>query len=296
MAARQNRDQIVLATKYTTAFRAGHGDTEILANTMGNGTKSLHVSVAASLRKLRTSYIDLLYVHWWDYTTGVEELMQSLNALVLAGTVLYLGVSDTPAWVVAKANAYARAHGLRQFSVYQGKWSAAARDFERDIIPMCAAEGMALAPWGALGSGMFRSAARFAAGAAARGAGAREEGRGGAPPDAAVRVSKVLEAVAARKGTAITSVALAYVLHKAPYVFPIVGGRRLEHLRANIEALRLELGADEIEEIEGAAEFDVGFPMNLFGAGPEAQWLTGFAGKFDYVKKPEPIRPRQKEE
>lgn len=81
--------------------------------------------------------------------------MQSLNNLVRQGKVLYLGISDTPAWVVAKANAYARQHGLRPFSVYQGRYSALIRDLERDIIPMCRDEGMAIHPWGVLGSGML---------------------------------------------------------------------------------------------------------------------------------------------
>lgn len=74
--------------------------------------------------------------------------MKSLNTLADRGKILYLGVSDTPAWIVSKANQYARDHGLRQFVVYQGKWSAAERDFERDIILMAEAEGMGLAPWG----------------------------------------------------------------------------------------------------------------------------------------------------
>ena len=138
MNEKKNRDQMVLATKFSTCYRVGHDD-EIIINTVGNGTKSLHLSVEASLKKLQTSYIDLLYVHWWDYTTSIPELMQSLNTLVQQGKVLYLGISDTPAWVVSKANEYARQKGLRQFSVYQGKWSAESRDFERDIIPMCAA-------------------------------------------------------------------------------------------------------------------------------------------------------------
>lgn len=83
----------------------------------------------------------------WDTTTSIPELMNSLHQLIMAGKVLYLGVSDTPAWIVVKCNEYARQHGLTQFSVYQGHWSAAFRDMERDIIPMCEAEGMGLAPW-----------------------------------------------------------------------------------------------------------------------------------------------------
>jgi aryl-alcohol dehydrogenase-like predicted oxidoreductase len=141
MAARGNRDQVVIATKYTTCYPAPGGNEKILANFQGQHAKSLHLSVEASLKKLQTSYIDLLYIHWWDFTTSIPEVMQSLNYLVQQGKVLYLGISDTPAWVVSKANQYARDHGLRQFSVYQGRWSAADRDFERDIIPMVRDEG-----------------------------------------------------------------------------------------------------------------------------------------------------------
>jgi aryl-alcohol dehydrogenase-like predicted oxidoreductase len=140
MEKRKNRDQMVIATKFTTSYRAGHDD-EIIINSTGNGTKSLHLSLNASLKKLKTDYIDLLYVHWWDFTCSIPELMQSLNVMVNQGKVLYLGISDTPAWIVSKANEYARQNGLRQFSVYQGRWSAEHRDFERDIVQMCAAEG-----------------------------------------------------------------------------------------------------------------------------------------------------------
>ena len=87
--------------------------------------------------------------------------MQSLNHLVAAGKVLYLGISDTPAWVVVKANCYAREHGLTPFSVYQGKWNAATRDLERDILPMCESEGMGIAPWGTLGSERVQTSGEF---------------------------------------------------------------------------------------------------------------------------------------
>lgn len=222
-----------------------------------------------------------LYVHWWDMSTSIPELMQSLNALVTSGKVLYLGVSDTPAWVVSKANEYARSHGFRQFSVYQGRWSAEYRDFERDIIPMCRAEGMGLAPWGALGGGHFKSDAQRASSEDSK------EGRNMGPAsENAVKVSRVLENIAKRKGkdTPITSVALAYVMHKTPYVFPIVGGRKVEHLRGNIEALGLRLSKEELEEIEGAVPFDVGFPLSMLGVRPEDNFLLKMAGHFDYVE------------
>ncbi|RYO77076.1 hypothetical protein DL762_009498 [Monosporascus cannonballus] len=290
MRKRGNRDQMVIATKFSTNFRTGHGDTEIMANFAGNGTKSLHTSVNASLRKLQTDYIDLLYVHWWDFSTSIPELMQSLNNLVVSGKVLYLGVSDTPAWVVSKANEYARNHGMRTFSVYQGRWSAAARDFEREIIPMARAEGMALAPWGALGGGKFKTEEQRRNVEAGRSS--------AAPTEAEVRVSRALEAVARRRNTLVTSVAQAYVMHKAPYVFPIVGGRTVEHLRANVEALSLALSDDDIREIEAATPFDLGFPSNFLWGGrapdhPGKVWLLGMAGTFDYVPESRPIAPKK---
>lgn len=104
MASRGVRDQIVLATKFTTLWPDKKKPLRQKHNYAGNHTKSLRLSVEASLKKLQTDYIDLLYVHWWDFSTSIEELMQSLNQLVLAGKVLYLGISDTPAWVVSKAN------------------------------------------------------------------------------------------------------------------------------------------------------------------------------------------------
>ena len=108
---------------------------------VGNNIKSMHNSVNASLKKLRTDHIDLFYVHWWDYITSVEEVMDGLHTLVLQGKVLYLGISDTPAWIVSKANTYARMSGKTPFVVYQGNWSIMSREFERDILPMCLAEG-----------------------------------------------------------------------------------------------------------------------------------------------------------
>ena len=195
------RDQMVIATKYSTGFETYKGHDEIIhSNTAGAGTKSLHVSLKASLRKLRTDYVDILYVHWYDFSTSIPEMMRSLNTVCDQGKVLYLGISDTPAWVVSKANQYARDHALRQFVVYQGHWSASKRDFERDIIPMCVAEGMGIAPWGALGMGNFKTSKQ------------REEmkqkgeqGRNFFPStDIDVKVTDAMNKIAQRKGTAIS--------------------------------------------------------------------------------------------
>ncbi|KAL4914562.1 NADP-dependent oxidoreductase domain-containing protein [Aspergillus aurantiobrunneus] len=294
MQKRRNRDQIVLATKYTTGYRTANRANEPLqSNFVGNSFKSMRVSVDNSLKKLQTDYIDLLYLHWWDFTTSVEEVMHGLNSLVAAGKVLYLGVSDTPAWVVVKANDYARAHGLRPFSVYQGKWNAGFRDMEREVIPMCRDQGMGIAPWAPLGGGKFKTAEARAKGpgdSSMRGADLSEQD---------VRISEALEKVAKRKRSTLHAVAIAYVMHKTPNVFPIVGQRKIEHLNANIEALSIALSDEDLAEIDGATDFDVGFPMNFIFKEHSLNntaanvWLTQTSHLIDAAPQPAPVQNRQ---
>jgi aryl-alcohol dehydrogenase-like predicted oxidoreductase len=143
---RKNRDQLVLATKSTTEYKGhelGRGNG---ANHCGNHKRSLHMSVRDSLKKLQTDWIDILYLHWWDHTTSIEEIMDSVHILVQQGKVLYLGISDTLVWIVSSANTYARSHRKIPFSIYQGQWNVMLRDFEREIIPMSQHFGIALAP------------------------------------------------------------------------------------------------------------------------------------------------------
>lgn len=220
--------------------------------------------------------------------------MNSLHNMVVAGKVLYLGISDTPAWIVVKCNDYARFHGLTPFSVYQGHWSCAFRDFERDILPMCEAEGMGLAPWGALGRGQLKSPEEY-------NDPSREGRKMGPQNEKYARIAATLDAIAKKKNTLITSIALAYVMHKAPYVFPIVGGRKVDHLKGNIEALGIELTEEEINEIDDSEPFDVGFPQSfLFGGKPYRRNFTSndialvtANTPLESVPKTQPIPPKQ---
>lgn len=293
MEKRGVRDQIVLATKYTTWFKGASKGIQPSGYT-GNSAKSLHSSVQASLKKLRTDYIDLLYLHWWDFTTSIEEIMQSLNRLVQKGTVLYLGVSDTPAWIVSKANQYARDHGMAQFAVYQGLWNASQRDLERDILPMCQAEGMAIAPWKALGGGKFKTEEQI---------NATPDGRkhiyGNEQSAVEKKMVKVLGSIARKRGSIITSIALAYVMGTTPDVYPIVGGRKVEHLKGNIEALKIKLTPGEMREIREASEFDPGFPLSMLSPGQNSPadlnvndtFLTRAAQVLDVPLKRQPAFP-----
>jgi aryl-alcohol dehydrogenase-like predicted oxidoreductase len=303
MSIRDNRDQLVLATKYTNNYLPkATGD--ITPNYTGNGTKSMKLLLENSLKRLKTSYIDLFYLHIWDYTTSIPELMHGLNDLVAAGKVMYLGISDTPAWVVSKANQYARDHGLRQFSVYQGMWNVAMRDFERDIIPMALHEGMALAPYGVLNQGRFQTREGF------RERERSKEGRNFIPLDEHdKRISGVLEDLAAkREGTVtILHMALAYVMQKAPYVFPIIGCRKVSHLLDNLKGLQLTLTQGEMDAIDLATGFKHGFPTNFFNLSlfdPELPQvmvaeakdvkMTLGRSEIDWVTGPRPIDPNAK--
>ncbi|KAJ6579612.1 Aldo/keto reductase [Mycena vulgaris] len=289
---RNIRDQLVIATKYTTNFKARNPNIAKQVNYTGNNVKSMHISVEASLKKLRTTYIDILYMHWWDWDTSIEEVMNGLHNLVVQGKVLYLGVSDTPAWVVAQANQYARDHGKTPFVIYQGAWNVLERSFEREIIPMARAHGLALAPWKVLGGGKFRTDAeeeqRRATG---------EKGRTILGPEwerseNEKTISHALEKVAGEVGAkTITAVAIAYLMQKVPYCFPIIGGRKVEHLLSNIEALDISLSREQIAFLESVNPFDPGFPNTMIGDGTKPSHMMASVAAFEKQPFPEPIRP-----
>ncbi|KAF7318174.1 Aldo-ket-red domain-containing protein [Mycena chlorophos] len=294
MEARGVRDQIVLATKYTSNYKTRQPGFHNMANHTGNNLKSMYMSVEASLKKLRTNYIDILYVHFWDWDTSVEEVMNGLHSLIVQGKVLYLGISDAPAWVVADANRYARDHGKSQFVIYQGRWSVMERSFEREIIPMARAYGMALAPWDVLCAGKLRTDAEEQA--------RRESGEKGRAlegfhaswerNEAEVKMSRALEKVAAEVGAkTIQAVAIAYVMQKAPYVFPIIGGRKISHLLSNVEALDIVLSDEQIAFIEGVLPFEPGFPGNLIGDGSTPMMFSSNAGTLVRLPRAQPLRP-----
>ncbi|KAH9477950.1 Aryl-alcohol dehydrogenase [NADP(+)] [Psilocybe cubensis] len=286
------RDQLFIATKYTTNFKARNPSVEQQILYVGNNAKSMHISVEASLKKLRTTYIDLLYVHWWDWDTSVEEVMRSLHTLVLQGKVLYLGVSDTPAWIVAKANQYAKDHALTPFIIYQGAWNIMQRSFEREIIPMARSEGLALAPWNVLAAGKIRTdeeeEKRRQTGEKGRTVMSDQWER----TEQEKAVCKALEKVASEVGAKhITAVAIAYLMQKTPYVFPIVGGRKVEHLLANVEALEITLSDEQIKYLESVVAFDPGFPNTMIGDGSAPTVFISSSGRVADRIRLQPIRP-----
>lgn len=292
MAERKNRDQIVIATKFTTDYKSYERGAGKTPNTCGNHKRSLHMSVRDSLKKLQTDWIDILYLHWWDHTTSIEEIMDSLHILVEQGKVLYLGISDTPAWVVSAANYYATSRGKTPFSLYQGRWNILLRDFERDIIPMAQHFGMALVPWDVLGGGKFQTKKQIEE-RKSKGEGMRSL-FGAEQSEDEVKISAALEKVAAEHGVnSITAIALAYVMAKTPNVFPLVGGRKVEHLQDNIAALKVKLTKEQIDFLEGVKSAHVGFPQDFIGPDPKLtgkpSGLLGASAPMAFVLAPKPI-------
>ncbi|KAK7036210.1 aryl-alcohol dehydrogenase [Favolaschia claudopus] len=289
--ARGCRDQLVIATKYTFPWTLA--DTSIKSHELflGNNVKSMKLSLEASLKKLRTAYVDILYVHIWDLHTSVEEIMDGLHVLVMSGKVLYLGISDCPAWFITKANEYARGHGKTPFVVCQIKYSCVMREIEREILPMCKHEGIALTLFGVLAEGRIRTDAEEERRRAAGVNGRTTHGPWERNEDER-KMCKALEGVAGEVGAKhITAVAIAYTLHKAPYVFPIIGGRNPEQLLANIEALDIELSEKQMRYIDGILPFDKGQLFSFVGEYGEYPRALAYHSTFDMVPLLRPIVP-----
>src|SRR3954454_2791741 len=210
------RDQFVVSTKYTVS----RDQTD--PNAAGNHRKNLVRSLETSLERLRTDYLDIYWVHLWDRHTPIDETMRALDDVVRAGKVLYLGISDTPAWVVARGNTLAELRGSTPFSALQVPYSLLQRDIEREVLPMAEAFGLSFAAWPPLGSGILSGKYTRAGGA--------ETGSRLAPDslsEGAAAVARVVQDVADDLGFTPSQVAIAWTMAKSKVILPILGARRL---------------------------------------------------------------------
>ncbi|OSX56768.1 hypothetical protein POSPLADRAFT_1062247 [Postia placenta MAD-698-R-SB12] len=290
MAARGVRDQMVVATKYSTNYKRA-ADLPQKSTYVGNNMKSLYLSVEASLAKLQTDYIDILYLHWWDWECSIEEVMNGLHHLIAQRKVLYLVRILLAGGDGTAAAAHTVQGSLRHA---RGAWRILQRKFEREIILMAREEGMALAPCNVLAAGRIRTdeeeERRRETGELGRRTASNEWER---TPDQR-RVCQALEKVA-QEAVFLHShaVAIAYVMQKTPYVFPIVGGRKVEHLMDNIAALDIALSPAQIAHLEDVLPFDVGFPTSMIGDGPEFIAMYKASGHFDKWPTQQAIRPEE---
>lgn len=248
-----DRDHIVLATKYTLS------NTTHNPNKSGNHRKNLVQSVEKSLHRLRTEYIDLLWVHAYDYLTPVEEMMRALDDLVRAGKILYLGISDTPAWVIAQANTLARERGWTPFIGNQLEYNLTERTPERDLLPMSTALGLGVVAWSPLAAGLLTGKYLQNRG---EGTGGRMEGsttfRFNERND--LIVAEVV-AIAQELQTTPAQVSLAWLRQQG--VIPIIGARKLDQLKDNLASLNLTLPDNALSRLQQVSAIDLGFPHDF---------------------------------
>jgi aryl-alcohol dehydrogenase-like predicted oxidoreductase len=261
-----DRDRFVVSTKYSVTRDPRD------PNAAGNHRKNLILSLETSLRRLRTDYIDLYWVHLWDRHTPVAETMRALDDAVRAGKVLHVGISDTPAWVVSQANMLADWRGWTPFVALQVPYSLLQRDIERDLLPMAEAFGMTVAAWSPLGGGVLSGKYTKPGGPEA---GTRIPADSVSEHDRAV--ARVVQEVADDLGATPSQVAIAWTMARSPAVHPIVGARRLDQLVDNLAALDCVLPDEAIRRLDDATGFVAGFPTDFITeTGP---WVFGESSK-----------------
>ncbi|WP_434041824.1 MULTISPECIES: aldo/keto reductase [Sorangium] len=261
--AGDRRERLVLATKYTLSMRPGD------PNSGGNHRKSMVRSVEASLGRLRTDYIDLLYLHAWDGTAPVEEILRAMDDLVRAGKVLYVGISDTPAWQVSRMQAIADLRGWSPLVALQIEYSLIERTVERELIPMAQEMGLGVIPWSPLGSGVltgkYTRADLDAGGGTADASGTRKNiaAANGALTERGLGIAEVVKAVAAESGKTPAQIALAWALLHPAVTAPILGARTLEQLEDNLGALDVRLTDGQRARLDKASAVELGFPHDF---------------------------------
>ncbi len=246
----EDRDHFVVATKYTLA------DRENDVSFAGNHRKNMMRSVRESLQRLSTQYIDVLWLHAWDFTTPVDEVLRGLDDLISRGLVHYIGISDTPAWVVSQANTMAELRGWNKFVGLQIEYSLIQRTPERDLLPMAKAFNMAVTPWGALGGGALT-------GKYLRGENGRVPEHSARRDQRAENIAREVVAVAEELGCSASHVALAWTRLRGQQVIPIIGARRAEQLTESLGVLNVELPADAVKRLDAVSALELGFPHDF---------------------------------
>lgn len=259
---RDNRESLVLATKYSMLRRPDD------PNSGGNGRKSMIGSVEASLRNLNTDYLDLLYLHAWDFTTPVEEVLRGMDDLVRQGKVLYVAISDTPAWQVSRMQTIADLRGWSPLVALQVEYNLIERTVEHDLFPMARELGLGVIPWSPLGSGVLTgkySAADLADGPTGGPEGTRREVAlaNGSLTTRGLAIAEVVAEVAAELGHTPAQTALAWTLRNPAVTSPIIGARTPAQLTDNLGALDVEFDAAQLERLEAASAVALPFPHNM---------------------------------
>lgn len=243
-----DRDHFVVATKYTLTERKDD------PNFGGNHRKNLFRSLTGSLRRLGTDYVDLLWLHMWDGTVPVEEVLRAMDDAVRAGKVLHAGFSDTPAWVVARATAIAEMRGWTLPAAIQLPYSLADRSAERELLPMARQLELAATPWGLLEEGVLTGKYRRKA---------QEPRRNRSASKRLMAVGDAVVELAEEIGRSPGQVAINWVRQQPGTIVPVIGTRTETQMKDNLGCLDFELTQDQIERLSAASPIDLGFPRSF---------------------------------
>lgn len=259
---RDRRESLVLATKYTTLRRPGD------PNSGGAHRKNLFASVEASLRRLDTDYLDLLLLHVWDFTTPVEEILRGLDDLVRQGKVLYVGMSNTPAWEISRMQAIADLRGWSPLVSLQIEYSLINRGGERDLMPMARTMGLGVTPYSPLGGGVLSGKYSRADLTAANPDSAESTRKSfnaglGMVTERTLDIADVVREVAEEVGHTPAQVALAWTLRNPAVTAPVIGARTHEQLVGNLDALEVDFTAGQLARLDEVSAIDLGYPHDV---------------------------------
>jgi aryl-alcohol dehydrogenase-like predicted oxidoreductase len=266
------RERFVIATKYTCSMRKND------PNAAGNHRKNLVQSLEASLKRLKCDYVDLYWVHAWDEATPIEETLRALDDVVRAGKVLYVGISDAPAWIVSRAHLLAELRGWSKFVGLQIEYSLIERTPERELLPMARALDLAVTPWGPLGGGVL--------------SGKYDSAKPEESKRAAINQSRLTERnrliveevkkIGEKLGKKPTQVALAWLRRQMGVIIPIVGARTAAQLQENLEVLDFSLDDAEVKKLDEVSRIELGFPHDFLAQESVRQIVYGGTyGQFD---------------
>jgi aryl-alcohol dehydrogenase (NADP+) len=259
------REHVVVASKFFCNMFPGD------PNGGGAGRSSIMAQLHETLRRLHTDYLDMYWLHNWDRNTPVEETMRTLDLLVQAGKIRYIGFSNTPAWVTAQAQTTAVLRGWTPLIALQVEYSLLARTVEGELAPLARDQGMALVPWGPLKGGYLSGKYR-------RGSDVTDSARAayvGGPRDDEFDVIDTVAAIAEEHETTSAAVALAWLLARPQTVVPIVGARRLAHLEDNLAGLEVNLSPEQLRVLDEASAPTLNYPAEMNG---QTRTMLQFAG------------------
>jgi aryl-alcohol dehydrogenase-like predicted oxidoreductase len=269
---KDKRHRMVISTKYSLTTEPGN------PNASGNHRKNMVRSVEESLERMQTDYIDLLYLHMWDFRTPVDEVLRAFDDLVRAGKVLYIGLSDCPAWQASRMQAIAELRGWSQFCALQIQYSLIERTVEREMIPMALEMGMGVSPWAPLGQGMLTGkytradlvpgdmgdiSSRKAINAVT-----------GKLTEKNLEVADVVVALAEEIGCTPAQLAVAWTLENPAVCSPVIGVRTLQQLEDNLGALDVTLTPEHLARLDAVSAVPPVFPMDVL-RGPAESMMFG---------------------